>query len=66
MDMSGWATEGYILNELKERSRTVQYFTDNTTNEERLEITTALKNLIYEQEVVRTGNTFKLKDRRYT
>ena len=61
-DLSLYAVEGYILEELKECSRTVQYFTDNTTNKERAEITEALGNLINEREIMRVGNIFKLKE----
>ncbi len=62
-DFSILAVEGYILHELKECSRTVQYFTDKTSNEERAEITKALGNLTTSKEIRRVGNTFKLKEK---
>jgi len=61
-DYSIHAVEGYILEELKECSRVVQYFTDNTTNIERAEVVEALNNLIREREIIRVGNIFKLKE----
>ncbi len=60
-DMTTWACEAYILYELEEHSRTVQYFTDNTTIEERAEITQALENLLKEREIIRVGNIFKIR-----
>ena len=59
-DLSALAVQGYILKELEECSRTVQYFTDGTSTEDRSDITSALGQLILHKEVVRKGNTFHL------
>jgi hypothetical protein len=61
-DYSIAATEAYILEELRVSSRTLQYFTDNTSIEDRANITKALGNLIRTFQVTRRGNIFRLKE----
>ena len=59
-DLSEYAVQGFILHELEECSRTVQYFTDKTNNEDRAEISTALRVLTERKEIIRRGVIFSL------
>ena len=52
--------QGYILHELEECARTVQYFTNGTNIKDRAEITEALGQLVLHKEVTRKGSTFSL------
>lgn len=63
-DLSTFAVQAYILYELSLCSRTVQYFTDKTNNEDRAELTTALRVLTERKEITRRGVIFSLPTNR--
>ena len=56
------ACKGYILHELSKNSATTQYFIEGCNNEDRREISRALRELTESKEVIRSGNIFKLRE----
>ena len=63
-DLSMYAVQGYILHELWDQPRTIQYFTDGSTMDEKKEYANAIRTLEADKKIFRKGNILNVWERR--